>query len=694
VEALAEPGDNAVTDIVVMARKRAESIQTVPVSITAVGVAQIERNNIVRLSDVASFSPNVTLSSPTISPTNIAPFIRGIGSRSNDPSQDVPIAISIDGVYLSQIAGALVDVFDVQQIEILRGPQGTLQGRNSPGGAINMTTRRPTQELSARGEISYGSYNELHVRGAVSGAIVPDKLAVRLSLFHNNGGGYLKSLTTGQKFGGQKASGGRIGVLFTPTEAVSLYLTGDYVHDQSPMPALRPVPLNQAFPRQGIPLVCSRFGYCSPYPQYRNGATFVPDGNSKNGGFASNLDIDLGTAKLTSVTGYRSVSEHTYADIDALPAPILSLDDRSLFAKTFSQEFRISSDNDSRLEYVAGAYYLRSRFRVAEPVTFNGTTSTGRRRQVAKSYALFGQATYHITDKLSASAGLRQTWDHKTLDSRPAGIVVPRHFKNKWDNLSFEGGLEYKVDRNSLVYFRFAEAYRSGGINAGIAAISTIDAYNPETVKSYEIGEKTEFFDRRLVLNISAFQSDYKSLQETVTITPSFRPVRNAASARIRGVELESVARFIPNLTVSTAVGYLDPKYKKFLADLGTGVVTDNSFLTFPYTAKWTASVRSDYVIPLSGDKGDVTLGLDVNYRSQANYSSVTQTQVGLQKKYALLNGAITYASANGKYKLSVYGKNLTDKYYINTADTGNGLYAWNIVGAPRTFGIRLSAEY
>jgi iron complex outermembrane receptor protein len=682
-------------DIVVMARKRAESIQNVPVSITAVGAAQLERNNVVRLSDVASFAPNVTLSSPTISPTNIAPFIRGVGSRSNDPGQDVPIAIGIDGVYLSQIAGAMVDVFDVQQIEILRGPQGTLQGRNSPGGAINITTRRPTQELSVRGEISYGSYDEFHVRGAVSGAIVPNKLAARLSVYHNGGGGYLTSLTTGQKFGGQKATGGRVGLLFTPDDAISLYLTADYVRDRSPQPAMRPVPRNQVLLRQAIPAVCATFGFCTPYPRYRNGSTQVPNGNSKNGGFASNLDIDMGPVKLTSVTGYRFVNEHTSSDLDALPRAIVSLDDRTLFARTFSQEVRLASNNDSPLEYVVGAYYLRSRFKVTEPVTFNGRTSTGRREQTAKSYALFGQATYHITESLSASAGLRQTWDHKVLDSRPSGIIVPRHFIDEWNNLSLEGGLEYKVDRNNLIYFRFAEGYRSGGINGGVAAISTMDAYNPETVKSYEVGVKSQLFDRKLVMNVSAFQSDYSDLQQTVTISSSVRPVRNAASARIKGIEIESVAKFIPNLTVATAIGYLDPHYKKFLADLiGTGVITDNSSLTFPYTSKWTASVRSDYVIPLGENSGDVTLGMDVNYRSRANFSSVIQPAIGMQKAYALLNGYITYASADEKYKVSIYGQNLMDKYYIRLGETGNGVYAWNIVGAPRTFGVRFSAEY
>jgi iron complex outermembrane receptor protein len=684
----------AVEDIVVMARKRAESIQDVPVSITAVGAAQIERNNVVRLHDIASFSPNVTLNAPTISPTNIAPFIRGIGSRSNDPSQDVPIAISIDGVYLNQIAGSMVDVFDVQQIEILRGPQGTLQGRNSPGGAINITTRRPTQEFTARGEISYGSYNAFTVRGSVSGAIVPEKLAVRASVYHNGGGGYLKSLTTGQHFGGQKATGGRLGLLFTPTEDISLYLTADYVRDRSPQPAIRPVPVRQAFPRQPIPVVCATFGFCTPYPEYRNGSGPVPNGSSKNGGFGSVLDIDMGPAKLTSVTGYRYVNEHTTADIDGLAPAIISLDDRTLFSRMFSQEVRLASNTDSPLEYVVGAYYMRSRFNVAEPVTFNGRTSTGRRRQVAKSLAVFGQATYHITDALSASAGIRQTWDDKVLDTRPAGITVARHFTDDWKNLSLEGGLEYKFNHDTLAYFRFAEGYRSGGINAGVAAIATLDAYDPETVKSYEVGLKSELFDRRLVLNASAFQSDYKDLQANVTISAGVRPVRNAASARIKGLELESVAKFIPNLTVSTAIGYLDPQYKKFFADLvGTGVITDNSFLTFPYTSKWTASVRTDYNIPL-GDKGDVTLAMDMNYRSSANYSSVIQIQVGQQKSYALLNGSITYTAANEKYKISVYGRNLTDKYYINTGDNANGVYAWHIVGAPRTFGVRLSVEY
>jgi iron complex outermembrane receptor protein len=232
---------------------------------------------------------------------------------------------------------------------------------------------------------------------------------------------------------------------------------------------------------------------------------------------------------------------------------------------------------------VTGLYYVRRRFSLFEPVTFNGATSTSLRKQIARSYAVFGQATYRIAEGLSVSAGARQTWDKKSVDTTPAGVPTARHFEDSWNNLSIEAGAEYRIDNRKLLYFRFAEGYRSGGINGGVASIATKDAYDPETAKSYEIGAKTEWFDRRLTLNVSAFQSDYEDLQVNVTISNGVRPIRNAASARIRGVELESIVRPSDRLTITATAGYLDPKYKKFFAYIGSGTPTDNTFLTFLY---------------------------------------------------------------------------------------------------------------
>ncbi|MET0987362.1 MAG: TonB-dependent receptor plug domain-containing protein [Steroidobacteraceae bacterium] len=229
--AQSEPAGGGLDEIVVTARKRAESIQDVPVSVTAVGQAAIERNFIARIEDLQQLTPNVTLEPVSISTSSLAPFIRGIGNRAQEPVQDPAIAISVDGVYLATIVGSALDVFDVEQIEVLRGPQGTLQGRNSPGGAINITTRRPGDELGMRLEASYGSDDTYSVKAAIDGPLIPDVLGAKLAVMTSQSDGYVHDLTTGEDLTGQDTVAARVGFLWTPNDSVNLYLTADYMKD-------------------------------------------------------------------------------------------------------------------------------------------------------------------------------------------------------------------------------------------------------------------------------------------------------------------------------------------------------------------------------------------------------------------------------------------------------------------------------
>jgi iron complex outermembrane receptor protein len=682
-----EPDAN---DIIVTARKRSEALSQVPLAVTAVNQEILQNSFVTRVQDLQKLAPGVTISASTTSSNALAPFIRGIGTRSAEPTQDLPIAISVDGVYLAAVSGsAIIDTFDVAQVEILRGPQGTLEGRNSPGGAVNFTTIRPNGEFHAQAEASYASFNELRLRAAVEAPLVQDVLSIRISGSFNRGGGYLKSLTTGARWGDKRSWGGRIGLLYTPDDAMTVYLTADYTNDESQGSPLRPVPTNVAYPRQRVPRVCNGtnpatglpFGYCTPYPEYRNGAEYDVRPENHVGGFALNMDRDLGGVSLTSITGYRFANLHEEADLDALPAAIIETRGRFLKNRLFSQELRLASDNSSPLEWVVGGFYGRSTFNlVREPIWINGVqptfAATRSGSQIARSYAAFAHGIYKITDKLSVSVGGRKTWDEKEQVTKPSGLAVPRRFAAKFDNFSMEAGIDYKIGDHGTVYARYSEGYRSGGINSGLASRTQADPFGPETAATYEVGLKSRLPGNYGSFSLAAYHTKYNDLQQVTTVfenSSTVRLIRNAAGVKIKGT-------------------YTDASYSSFFADLlGTGTAADFSFLTLPLVSKWTGYLGADYNVPLGS--GSLTINGNLEYRSHSNVSGPLQTQIGDQPGYALLGASITYTSPDERFSISVFGRNLTDKYYNTGAEDINGQVQFVNPARPRSVGVRLTGK-
>lgn len=698
-------------EIVVTARKRAESLQDVPLSVTALNAAMIERNNIVKIDQVAAVTPNVQLQPVSVNPTNISAYIRGIGNRAQEPSQDVPIAISIDGVYLTDIAGSLVDVFDVQQVEVLRGPQGTLQGRNSPGGAINITTKRPTGEFGARAEVLFGRFDQLELKGAIEGPMVKDKVAVKLSGFRSSGGGFVKNITTGKGMGDIRNWGGRLGILLTPTDNFTAYLTADYVRDTSQQPNIRSTSYAVARgPRDPVPQTCAAYGFCITTGKYENASNFTDPNSSKNGGLAANLNVDMGAVSLTSVTGYRFVNETNNTDVDASPNIVLEAHGRHTRIRALSQELRLGSNTGGPLTWVAGIYGIRSKFNLVQPLLigsgalgipapFFPIAAASGRNQVTKSYAFFGQATYDLTDQWSISGGARYTHDNKHMISEPSfpAATPADRFDDKvsFKNLSVEAGTEYKFSQDVNSYFRFSQGYRSGGFNGDASSVAAINSYKPEKINSYEVGLKTELLDRILTANIAAFHYDYKNIQITaVDLTPigTVQRIVNGKGIKIDGIELEGSLRPSPQLTFTGALGYLRAKYQSEIANLGFGD-TNLKDVEKEYAPKITAYLAADYSIPLGSDGAKVVANADVNYRSRQVTSPVANI-ISIQDKYALLNASLTYRGPDNRYSIGLYGRNLTNKYYITTGELSGGFLAFQNVGRPRSYGVRGSVQF
>jgi iron complex outermembrane receptor protein len=692
-------GGGSLEEIVVTARKRAESIQDVPVSVTAVGEAAMERNFIARIENLQRITPNVTLEPVSITTSSLAPYIRGIGNRVQEPVQDPAIAISVDGVYLASIVGSAIDVFDVEQIEVLRGPQGTLQGRNSPGGAINIRTRRPGDDLGMRLEASYGNYDTYSVKAAIDGPLVPNLLGAKLAVMTSQSDGYMRNITTGERLSGQDTVAARLGFLITPTDSLNIYLTADYMKDESPQRGLRNVASSIAgLPGQPNVLLCDTsatglafLGQCVTEDKYKTSMEFTEPNDLEVWGVTANVDWQLPNGlQLTSITGYRDADEFQSVDVDGTGLPLLTSIGRSMKVDQFSQEIRLSSDRSGvseagQLDWVVGVYYVDSSWSLDQPIDAFGSIIPGRRAQDMESYAGFGQATYHITDRWSVSLGGRQTKDKKDLDIT---FFSPTEFIHSVDgdssNFSLEAGTEFRFSPDILGYFRFAQGYRSGGINGDVPTPDAAVEFDSEEVDSYELGMKAEWLNQRLRTNVSLFWTDYDNLQRDVVITIPTAPffaqvIQNQGKARIRGVDLELLARPVDRLTLSATVGYLDAEFR-------------DTNQQMPFAPDWTGFFGADYEIPL-GTSGSLTASADIQYRGDANINGALQP-IGDQKSYTLANAALTFRTEDGRYSVTGYVRNIFDKYYIVAAEAAAGVSAWVVPGAPRTYGVRFTAKY
>ncbi|WP_139139380.1 TonB-dependent receptor [Sphingobium phenoxybenzoativorans] len=705
----AAPADD---EIIVTARKRSEGLQAVPIAVSAVTASSLEQRNIVRLDQMSAVVPNATFKTAASIPTEVQPFIRSIGDRSSEPSQDLSNAISIDGVYLVNIAGSNVDTFDVEQIEVLRGPQGVLQGRNSTGGAVNIRTKRPSGELHARAMVSYERFDALQLKGYVEAPLAQDVLAVKLSAFRTTGGNYSRNVITGERdTGGIRAAGGRIGLLFTPSSDFTAYLTADYSKDSSPPPAVRAAnhsgsiaaPYNGAY-AQPQPRVCALFQECSTYAPYTNAFSLTGPNHSKNRGLALNLDWDIGGITLSSVTGYRAVNQMTNIDLDATPSMIFNLQPRNVRIRAFSQETRLASNGDGPFSWLVGGYYLRSRIDLERTSVLGGplfgqpvgVTSTGTqfRSPDTDSYALFGQLSYQITDQWDISVGGRQSWDKKSLVSTPTATSGTGVFKRDFNAFTMEATTRYRFTPDTLVYLRFAQGYRSGGFNGAATTLAGINSFEPEKNDAYEIGLKSSWLDRRLKLNLTGFYYDYRDLQLiAIDQAPGIgliQRVINAKGLRASGIEFETSFSVTDNFTLTGNLSYLHTKYRSQILNLGFGNI-DLADAKRQYAPKITGMVQAQYSIPIGDNK--LVLNGSLNYRSLTQLNDVP-TDVAMQKAYALVDAEIAWHLPDDRVTLSLFGQNLTDKYYKAYGDANGGLFNLVIDGRPRTYGVRATVKF
>lgn len=710
-----------VGDIIVTAERRETRLQDTPIAITALSGAAIESQGLKTVNDLAAAVPNLTSTTGPQGSGDANFFVRGVGQFDVIVTNDPGVGVYVDGVYLGRTVGAMLDSGDIGRVEVLRGPQGTLFGRNTLGGAISVTSVAPKPgEFGAALRGTYGSRDRIDVDGSINAGLGGEN-AARIYGFTRNQDGFARNALTGQRFGKTKRYGGKAQVHLEPTEALTVDLAADYGLDKSnPAPsvnrAIAPAPF---FPPDAGNDRSSDF--------YTVFVSNRPEARNRTYGFSGTIALDLGGATLKSITAYRDLDGFSTSDPDGTGYRLYDQNVTTL-QKQFSQELQLSGDAfDNRLSYLIGGYFFRERanqelalcFAPITPVPtarFNAcNTWTQQNNQVTKSYAVFGQGRLKLGDAFSITLGGRYTWEDKSIvsnqffDFRPAGTafnptpgspppglrIVAPIVTDLADKLSFKKftpkvGAEFKPNDNVLIFASYAKGFRSGGFNGRLIAPQTsVPSYQPDTNDSFELGVKADALDRALRVNVTGFYSKYKGIQQTISDPAVQFRVANAGDAELYGFEAEITAVPTTGLRFSAGVGYTHSKFKN--VPVLVGPINGNRL---PFSPEWTVATGIEYEIPA----GSFTVTPRVDYRYQSDiFFSSFNLPLERQDGYGLLSARLTVSGGEDRrYSLAVYGDNLTNVHYYTfgqDALAAQGV-AYSYLGRPREYGVTASVKF
>jgi iron complex outermembrane receptor protein len=695
-------------EVVVTARRQTESLQRVPIAISAFNPEALNRQQAADLGGLQGAVPNLNIVQGRGTTSSANTFIRGIGQPDALVSFDPGVGIYVDDVFVSRIQGALFDLYDLERVEVLRGPQGTLYGKNTIGGAIKLVSKKPTDELSARIEATIGSYERLDFKAGVSGPIIGDKLLGSVSVLSANRNGYFRDTRNSQRYNDKDSVAARASLLAKPSDRLEILLTADVNHER-PSIAVgeQRSPLTLAF----APTVVVYRPPGTPFDF--KGSVSVQDINkldsrSQTGTITWNATDAL---TLKSITAYRSLNTNAFIDIDA--TPLIFGDVRvAVDQNQLSQEFQALFDNGGPIKGVAGLYYLRERIN-QQQFSFNNDWIAGFGSRATdilrtKSYAAFANATWEIVDRLSLSGGIRYTDEKKSYRrSQTSGSTVFAFLpittvnlanSDSWNNWSPRASLDYRVTDDVLAYASVSRGFKSGGFNGRAANQAQFQPYDPELVWTYEAGLKATALDDRLRANAAVFYNDYTNFQASVNERLPDNTIQqyvvNAGKLKTQGFELEVSARPLQGLDITASLGYLDAKYKEFFELSGTGARVDLKSNKPAFSPKWTAQLAAYYRFGLT-NRLNLTVGGDVTHRS-SHYLSVRNTPLLFQKSYEVLNAQIILSDALDVWRIAAGVKNIDDKRYLVDAQdfAAVGGARTGYYGAPRTYSLTVSYRY
>jgi iron complex outermembrane receptor protein len=700
--ALAQTADTStaqqpvIEEVVVTAERRETSLQSTPIAITAVGADQIQKAGVTTILDLKRVAPTVTFSTSNGVPQI---FVRGVGQTLVSLGGEGGVATHIDGVYLGRPVQVNSALYDLRRVEVLRGPQGTLYGRNATGGSINFITAGPTSTPEGYAILRAGNYNAFRFEGAAGGPLMAG-VDARLAAMYDVRDGYVDNLVTGEPIGHPETRAARLSVRIAPEDApFDLTVSADYLKTTGDAQAFKRK-LSYNLPNS---IAGGRFTD-EPWKIY---STTDAAGDRELSGINATASWDLGWATLKSITSGRRNSLHRVADIDA--SDLFSFENFEGFvkAKQFSLELQLLSKTGGRLEWVAGAYFFDETSREQNKYFFAlnlGTVAAPRvipinldlrARQYIQAYALFGQASYRITDQLRATVGLRYSDEDKKSHASNNGAIADLSAKfNAWTP---KFGIEYTLE-DTLLYASATRGFKAGGFNSSTTAQKF--PFEPEYIWAYEFGAKRDWLDGRLRTNLALFHSKYTNLQVQQNIN-AVSVVTNAASAKINGAELEVTYRPIQNLTLNGAFSYLDTAYQRtnppfqLVNGLPPGGLVDMSGKSLPFAPKFAFIVNLEYRHPTPSLGGNLVFNASHDWRDRTHLDVLAMPTEN-QGAYGLTDLRLAYERADRKLELAIFGRNIFDRHYYTTLlrsqPTINGPVGPE--GNPRTFGAELKLRY
>jgi iron complex outermembrane receptor protein len=685
-QAVAAPGEAAplaITDIVVTAQRRPESQQSVPISLTAFGREEARDYRLQTLRDVSRLTPGLLVSNFSFASPIIA--VRGATNTFNQIGANKPVGVLVDDVFIARNSAATFDLFGVESIQVLRGPQGTLFGRNVTGGVIVVDSGRPAYDASKLDlEFAGGSYDTLNA-DALADVALSDGAAVRVAGAVRRHDGYGRDRLTGQELDDQDSASGRAQLRLALAPELEVLVGGDYAVDRTGGRTL------------------SSIGAGDDGDRRTSEAGFKQGFDRQQGGVSGRVFWDTGAGQVTSITAWRrSRTTDIYANVGAnfrflagTQSQAVS-DDRDRVS-TFSQELRFASQQWDRGEFVVGAYFAdEDATRQLGSRAFAARTGALVTDQLAdgavqsRTFAVFADGALRPMPWLTLRAGGRYTWDHKEADLvrtdflRPAAAFSSFGQKETWKRFTPRAVVEVTPRHNLLAYASFARGYTAGGFNTEAAVVSAFTGgYDPETVDNYEAGLKSEWLDHRLRLNVSAFRMRYSDKQEIYfdNLTRILN-IYNAAKATSKGVEVELQARPAPWLNLGATYGYLDTRYDDFVIPGGV----DNTGNRLGSAPRHKASFAANIDVPA----GALRIVGNAVYSYTSGYCTGATADPGLYVPgYSLVNGQLGIASRDGRRRIAVFARNLLDKDYLLIPSTQ--VVRAEYLGEPRTIGVTAS---
>jgi iron complex outermembrane recepter protein len=703
-------------EIVVTARRTEESLQRVPVSVSVISGDDLAQRSLDNLAAVGQSTPNFLFGERGASGRGSGViYIRGVGQSDVRPTYDPAVGVYVDGVFLGRMQGNNLDTMDVERLEVLRGPQGTLFGKNTSGGAVNIVTRQPDlTDFSGKLQLTGGSRDRFDALGSVNVPLIDGKLAMRISGSRRTQDGY-GTRADGQSMASTDRSSGRLAMLWQPTDAFNALLSVDGETYDETNSVFKLISIYTLAPPIAALNAFTPFKYDERWLSTSDFTNFAGGPNSSRGtlgGASLTLNYDVAAVTFKSVSAYRRNSVHSDQDADLSPVTILDEFDAT-WQDQYSQEFQLLGTSfDDRLKWVVGLYYFHEfvhnkvDFPLLTPLFMDTRSFSNDHDVTNESTAGYGQGSYNLTDKLRLTAGLRYTHDQKQVDRRnlafPAATLnepeVTRSSSSS--DVSPRIGFDYQWTDNIMTYVSAAKGYKAGGFNGRASNNADFNEYEPEIVRTYELGLRSDLAGRRVRFNATAFYSDYTQLQlqisgsTTVNGAPApFNIVTNVPKARILGGEVEIEVVPTNGLKLSSNLGFTDAKYTELPTNaqfLASQLIDEDS--RFVYTPKATVTFATEYARLMTADLL-VTGRVDYGYKSTIHYD-IANSPLNRQNPYALVNARLTFDHQNNGWSVSVFGTNLTDKHYIiggfddaSTPNPGLG-FAFVNMAAPREWGV------